>query len=68
MMTVPNNAGPPPSWMHYVTTPDLDATFERAKARGAKVLFGPMETPGKQRIVALADPLGGAFALITPKV
>jgi len=31
-------------------------------------LFGPMETPGKQRVVALTDPLGGAFALITPKV
>ena len=68
MMTVPQGAGPPPSWLHYVTTPDLDATFERAKARGAKVLFGPLETPGKQRVVALADPLGGAFALITPKV
>jgi uncharacterized protein len=68
MMTVPRNAGPPPSWLHYVTMPDLDAACERAKARGAKVLFGPIETPGKQRVVALTDPLGGAFALITPKV
>ena len=68
MLSVPEGAGPPPSWLHYVTTTDVDATLERAKSLGAKVLFGPMDTPGKQRVVALTDPLGGAFALITPKV
>jgi predicted enzyme related to lactoylglutathione lyase len=55
----------PPSWMYYVTTDDLDGVLERAKTRGATVLFGPMGIPGKRRVVALKDPQGAAFALIT---
>ncbi|MEO6774817.1 MAG: VOC family protein [Kofleriaceae bacterium] len=66
-MTTPDGKPLPPSWMYYVTTTDFDAAFERAKARGAKVLNGPMEVPGKQRIVQLLDPQGAAFALVTPR-
>jgi len=56
----------PPSWMYYVTTADLDATLARATALGATVLFGPMGIPANRRVVALKDPQGAAFALITP--
>ena len=38
----------------------------RATARGARVLNGPMEVPGGQRVVQLLDPQGAAFALTTP--
>ena len=72
MMTMPPGMiGPtgqplPPGWMYYVTVADLDATLERAKSKGARVLNGPMPVPGGARIVQLLDPQGAAFALITP--
>ncbi len=56
----------PTGWMYYVTASDLDAALARAKTKGAKVLNGPMEVPGGQRIVQLADPQGAMFALVTP--
>jgi predicted enzyme related to lactoylglutathione lyase len=65
-MKTPDGRTVPPSWMYYVTTSDLDAALARAKAKGARVLNGPMEVPGGQRIVQLMDPQGAAFALTTP--
>ena len=67
-MKTPDGKPVPPSWMYYITVADFDAAFERAKAKGARVLNGPMEVPGKQRIVQLMDPQGAAFALVTPPV
>jgi uncharacterized protein len=51
--------------MYYVTTADLDAALARAKARGARVINGPMDVPTGQRIVQLLDPQGAAFALLS---
>ncbi len=65
-MKTPDGREVPPSWMYYVTTDDLDAALARATAKGARVLNGPMEVPGGQRIVQLMDPQGAAFALTTP--
>lgn len=65
-MKTPDGREVPPSWMFYVTTNELDAALARAKAKGARVLNGPMEVPGGQRIVQLMDPQGAAFALVTP--
>ena len=65
-MKTPDGRLVPPSWMYYVTTDDLDATLARAQTLGARVLHGPMEVPGGQRIVQLMDPQGAAFALVTP--
>jgi predicted enzyme related to lactoylglutathione lyase len=65
-MTTPDGRAVPPSWMYYVTVNDLDAALARATAKGARVLNGPMEVPGGQRIVQLMDPQGAAFALTTP--
>lgn len=65
-MKTPDGREVPPSWMCYITTEDLDAALGRAKAKGARVLNGPMEVPGGQRIVQLMDPQGAAFALVTP--
>lgn len=65
-MKTPDGRVVPPSWMYYITTPDLDATLARATQRGARVLNGPMPVPGGQRIVQLMDPQGAAFALVTP--
>ncbi|MBP6845265.1 MAG: VOC family protein, partial [Kofleriaceae bacterium] len=65
-MTTPDGRPVPPSWMYYAVTADLDAALARATARGARVLNGPMEVPGGQRVVQLLDPQGAAFALTTP--
>ena len=53
----------PPMWFYYIEIADLDAAIERAKAKGGRVLNGPMEVPGGARIAQLTDPQGAAFAL-----
>jgi predicted enzyme related to lactoylglutathione lyase len=65
-MKMPDGRDVPPSWMYYVTTSDLDAALARAKAKGARVINGPMDVPGGQRIVQLMDPQGAHFSLVTP--
>ncbi|MGE5186736.1 MAG: VOC family protein [Acidobacteriota bacterium] len=65
-MKTPDGKPVPPSWMYYVTTIDLEAQLARATSKGAKVINGPMDVPGGQRIVQLLDPQGAAFALVTP--
>ncbi len=65
-MKTPDGRAVPPSWMYYVVTDDLEGALARAKANGARVLNGPMDVPGGQRIVQLMDPQGAAFALTTP--
>ena len=53
----------PPMWFHYVEVADLDATLAHAKAKGGKVMNGPMDVPGGGRIAQLTDPQGAMFAL-----
>ncbi|MBN1209188.1 MAG: VOC family protein [Myxococcaceae bacterium] len=53
----------PPHWMYYVTVDDLDAAVERVKKNGGKIINGPMEVPGGDRIVQCMDPQGAAFSL-----
>jgi len=64
MFTKPKEMKNPPFWLYYVQVADLDAALERAKAKGARLLNGPMEVPGGARIVQLADPEGALFALL----
>jgi predicted enzyme related to lactoylglutathione lyase len=63
MFTKPKDMPMPPHWLYYVQVADLDAAIERAKAKEAKLLNGPMEVPGGARIAQLMDPQGAAFAL-----
>jgi predicted enzyme related to lactoylglutathione lyase len=63
MWTKPKDGPMPTAWLYYVHVDDLDAAIERAKAKGAKVLNGPMEVPGGERIAQMMDPQGAAFAL-----
>jgi predicted enzyme related to lactoylglutathione lyase len=57
------------SW-HELATPDYAAAFRFyqalfgwVKASGGKVLNGPMDVPGGDRIAPCLDPQGGAFAV-----
>jgi predicted enzyme related to lactoylglutathione lyase len=63
MMTTPNGAPMPPSWIYYVEISDLDAAIGRATKQGAQVINGPMDVPGGGRIVQLSDPQGAMFAM-----
>jgi predicted enzyme related to lactoylglutathione lyase len=55
---------PPSHWLHYIRVADTaDAAVERATAAGAKLLLGPMEVPGGDRVAILIDPQGAAFAV-----
>ena len=52
----------PPNWMQYVSVDSVDAAVERVKANGGKVLNGPMDVMGGDRIAQCMDPQGGVFA------
>jgi predicted enzyme related to lactoylglutathione lyase len=52
----------PEHWMTYFTIEDRDATVEKAKGMGAKVIFGPMDMP-MGRLAILTDPQGAAFGI-----
>jgi hypothetical protein len=56
-------ASAPNAFLYYIQVANVDAATERAKAKGARVLNGPMEVPGQARIVQMIDPQGAAFAL-----
>jgi predicted enzyme related to lactoylglutathione lyase len=55
--------GLPAHWLFYVTVADLEAALERVKGNGGKVLNGPMEVPGGDRVAQCMDPQGALFAL-----
>jgi predicted enzyme related to lactoylglutathione lyase len=53
----------PPSWNHYIRVADVDAAAGKITENGGKVIIGPMDVPGGDRIVMGMDPQGGMFAL-----
>ncbi len=53
----------PPHWLIYVRVPDIQASVVTVKARGGKILNGPMEVPGGDLVAQILDPQGAAFAL-----
>jgi predicted enzyme related to lactoylglutathione lyase len=56
----------PPHWLHYVTVEDIDAAVERTQKHGGKLLNGPMDVPGGDKIAQCMDPQGALFALHAP--
>lgn len=63
MNKTPEMAQVPSNWGLYFRVTGLDAAVERVKAGGGRVLNGPMEVPGGDRIVNCMDPQGAAFSL-----
>ena len=62
MMKKPDEV-PASAWVYYVHVADLDATIERTKANGGRIMNGPMPIPGENRVAICLDPQGGAFAI-----
>jgi predicted enzyme related to lactoylglutathione lyase len=67
MMNKPQHVEAPIHWLHYVQVESADAAAERATSAGAKLLVGPMEVPGGDRIAVLIDPQGAGFAVHSKK-
>jgi predicted enzyme related to lactoylglutathione lyase len=57
----------PSYWMPYFNVGDVDASFQKAIAAGAKELVSPIDFPGG-RFAILSDPQGAAFGVLkTPE-
>lgn len=55
---------PVSTWLYYASvTGTADQAAERGVKVGAKIFNGPMEVPGGDRIAAMFDPQGAAFAV-----
>jgi predicted enzyme related to lactoylglutathione lyase len=52
-----------PAWNYYVEVDGLDTRVEKAKAKGAKLIHGPMQVPGGSRIAQMLDPQGVMFSM-----
>jgi predicted enzyme related to lactoylglutathione lyase len=63
MLTKGKDGPPTPFWKYYIEVAGIDAAAERAKAKGGKVLVGPMDVPGGARVAHLRDPQGVAITL-----
>jgi predicted enzyme related to lactoylglutathione lyase len=53
----------PPHWLPYVNVPSADDAARAATRHGGKVLHGPMEVPGGDRVAMMLDPQGALFAV-----
>jgi predicted enzyme related to lactoylglutathione lyase len=65
VMAQPADAGAPPHWLGYISTPDVDATAAAAMKLKAATLVPPTDIPGVGRFAVLTDPQGAAFAIYT---
>jgi predicted enzyme related to lactoylglutathione lyase len=54
---------PPPSWLSYIATPDVDATVRQAVELGGKVIVSAYNVPTVGRMAHLQDPQGAMFAV-----
>lgn len=59
----PELSAVPPYWGIYFRVGNLDAAIARVTAAGGRILNGPMDVPGGDRIVNAMDPQGAAFSL-----
>jgi predicted enzyme related to lactoylglutathione lyase len=52
-----------PHWLHYVGTPDIEATVQTAKSRGGSVTKEITAIPNGGKYAVLTDPQGAAIAV-----
>ncbi len=69
VMELPEEAqkmGAPSHWMGHVEVADVDATFAKATAKGAKTYVPPTDIPKVGRFSVVADPQGASISLFRP--
>ncbi|MEQ1856707.1 MAG: VOC family protein, partial [Longimicrobiales bacterium] len=54
--TKPPEMPAPPHWLAYISVPSVDIASPKVTAQGGKILAGPMNVPGGDRIVMCMDP------------
>jgi predicted enzyme related to lactoylglutathione lyase len=59
----PVQAGTLPHWAGNVAVEDVDATVDKAKGAGGKLILGPQDIPEVGRFAVLADPQGAVVVL-----
>jgi predicted enzyme related to lactoylglutathione lyase len=64
-VTEVSEAGTPPHWLGYISTPSLENTLKEAESLGARVFVPPTDIPNVGRFAILADPQGAVFAIYT---
>lgn len=57
---------PPPHWLGHVRVDDLDATIDKAKSAGGKLLAGPFDMEEIGRIGIIGDPQGAFVGVYQP--
>ena len=60
---LPNVVAPPPHWLNYIGTPDVDTTVRQAVELGGKVVASAADVPRVGRMAVLQDPQGAMFAV-----
>ena len=63
MCDKPKEMQGPPHWLPYVMVPSIDRALAKITGAGGRILTGPMDVPGGDRVVTCMDPQGAAFAL-----
>ncbi len=58
--------GARPTWLAYLSTPDVDACVRAVGADGGSVRMPATDMPGIGRIAMIADPQGAPIYLMTP--
>jgi len=52
------------AWLYYFRVANLEKAMEAVNASGGKIVNGPMDVPGNDRIVQGFDDQGTFFALV----
>jgi predicted enzyme related to lactoylglutathione lyase len=67
VMKLAPDAGGPPHWLAYISSPDVDQTIQQAVDLGARLLVPATRIPTVGRFAVLSDPHGAVFASFTPE-
>jgi len=59
--------GAPTGWSFYFRVPDIAESKARIEAGGGRVINGPMDVPGGEKVLQATDPEGVAFGLVAPQ-
>ena len=57
-------ADKPSRWRFYFRVPDIERAKSTIESKSGKVVHGPMEVPGGDRVLIGTDPQGAEFALV----
>ena len=64
-MEITPQMGPvPPNWLPYFRVEDCDATAQKAKSSGGKLMVPPQDIPNVGRFSVIGDPQGAMFAIL----